>query len=56
MKMLGLRDVALTTTDERGRMGTIQFREGEEIDVPAVFAGTAKAIGYAKPLAAETDA
>ncbi len=48
MKMIGLRDVSLATTDEFGRASLIQFREGEEIEVPDAFAGTAKAIGYAK--------
>lgn len=49
MKMIGLRDVSLVATDEFGRMSSIQFNEGKEVDVPDGFVGTVKAVGYAKP-------
>jgi hypothetical protein len=48
MRMIGLKDVTLNATDEYGRAKIINFQKGKEVDVPDVFVGTAKAIGYAK--------
>ena len=53
MKMIGLKDVTLNAQDERGVSCLVQLREGEEVEVPDAFAGTAKAIGYAKPVELE---
>lgn len=48
MKMIGLRNVTLNATDEYGRSHFINFQVDAEVDVPDSFAGTAKALGYAK--------
>lgn len=53
MKMIGLKNVALSVTDERGSLRSIPIAEGEVVEVPDEWAGTVKAVGYARPLEVE---
>jgi hypothetical protein len=50
MRMIGLRDITMAVTDERGLMRSISIRERKEVEIPDAYATTAKSVGYAKPL------
>lgn len=48
MKLIGLKTGSVLASDERGAHMFLQFREGEEVEVPDVFAAGALCAGYAK--------
>jgi hypothetical protein len=48
MKLIGLKSGSVLASDERGAHLLLQFIEGEEIEVPEVFAAGALCAGYAK--------
>jgi hypothetical protein len=51
MLMIGLRDVTMTGTDERGNItAPFQFREGEQVEVEEMTAIIAQSAGYARPV------
>jgi hypothetical protein len=48
MKLIALKDGSVLASDENGASKFLQFRVGEEVDVPEVFAAGAVCAGYAK--------